>query len=154
MRASRNSFASASCSALLAIGLAGACSKPTGAPPPPPTWTAAPSAPPTPPVPDETSDPYLTARPVRSKSVGHTSYVLKLTLEGGIVAAFKPRSRLPLGDRRYKGEIAAYRLAIALGLDNVPRAMPRSFAADELRAVQADLEEKALIDDDGRVRGA
>jgi hypothetical protein len=99
-------------------------------------------------------DPYLTARPVRAKSVGHTSYVLKLTLEGGAVAAFKPRSRRPLGDRRYKGEIAAYRLATALGLDNVPRAIPRSFAAAELRAARPDFDADGLVDDDGRVRGA
>ena len=42
------------------------------------------------------------------------------------MAAYKPRSKLPLGDHRYKGEIAAYRLAVALGLDNVPRAIPRA----------------------------
>jgi len=106
------------------------------------------------PAPDAGAPTYLTARPVHAKSIGHTSYVLKLTLEGGAVAAFKPRSKLPLGDHRYKGEIAAYRLATALGLDNVPRAIPRSFAADDLRALRADFDEKGLVDDDGRVRGA
>jgi hypothetical protein len=100
------------------------------------------------------TDPYLTARPVRAKSIGHTSYVLKLTLEGGAVAAFKPRSKVPVREERYKGEIAAYRLATVLGLSNVPRAIPRSFAADDLRAVRADFDEKGRVDDDGRVRGA
>jgi hypothetical protein len=86
--------------------------------------------------------------------------VLKLTLEGGLVAAFKPRSTLELGDRRYKGEIAAYRLARALRLENVPIAMPRSFVASELRAAFAthgDVDEfarKALVGGDGSVPGA
>jgi hypothetical protein len=76
-------------------------------------------------------------------------------LEGGALAAFKPRSRRPLGDRRYKGEIAAYRLAVALGLDNVPRALPRAFDAVELRAfLGAALDREAIVDADGRVRGA
>jgi hypothetical protein len=99
-------------------------------------------------------DPYLTAQAVSSKSIGHTSYVLKLRLEGGATAAYKPRSKLPLGDHRYKGEIAAYRLAAALGIDNVPRALPRAFDAARLGALQGDFAEKALPDDDGRVRGA
>ncbi|HEV3191986.1 MAG TPA: hypothetical protein VGY54_15850 [Polyangiaceae bacterium] len=74
--------------------------------------------------------------------------------------AFKPRSTLPLGDRRYKGEIAAYRLARALGLDNVPRAMPRTFVASTLYQAfaspkgAAEFEQKALVDKDGRVHGA
>jgi hypothetical protein len=100
------------------------------------------------------ADPYVTARPIRAASIGHTSYVLKLTLEGGAVAAFKPRARAPRRELRYKGEIAAYRLAMALGLSNVPRAIPRSFAAEDLRAVRADFDEKGRVDDDGRVRGA
>jgi hypothetical protein len=91
---------------------------------------------------------------VKSKSIGHTSYVLKITLDQGSAIVFKPRSRLPLGDRRYRGEIAAYRLAVALGLDNVPRAFPRSFDAAALRPLQADFDAKALVDADGRVRGA
>jgi hypothetical protein len=85
--------------------------------------------------------------------------VLKLTLQGGYVAAFKPRSALTLGDTRYRGEIAAYRLARALGLDNVPRAIPRTFSASTLRTVcsapaAAQFERLARIDPDGNVRGA
>jgi hypothetical protein len=91
---------------------------------------------------------------VAAKSIGHTSYVLKLTLEGGAVAVFKPRSKRPLGDHRYKGEIAAHRLAAALGLDNVPRAIPRTFDADALRPLVAGFDDNALVDDDGKVRGA
>ena len=156
MRASRSSFASACCSGLLVLGLGAGCSRaPDGASPAPSVSTSSSTSTvtttdaETPPA-----DPYLTAAPVRSKSIGHTSYVLKLTLEGGAVAAFKPRSKLPLGDHRYKGEIAAYRLATALGLDNVPRAIPRSFEASQLRALQGDFDEKALVDGDGRIRGA
>jgi hypothetical protein len=99
--------------------------------------------------------------PVAAKSIGHTSFVLKVTLAGGAVGAFKPRSKRPLGDRRYRGEIAAYRLATALGLSRVPRAVPRSFDATALRdacttapgsAEQFDRE--ALVDADGTIRGA
>ncbi|MDP9149809.1 MAG: hypothetical protein M3O36_07735 [Myxococcota bacterium] len=105
-------------------------------------------------------DPYLDAALARAKSIGHTSYVLKLGMAGGLVAAYKPRSRLPLGDRRYKSEIAAYRLARALALDNVPRAIPRAFAATELAAAFSTAEgaaafrRLALVDADGLVRGA
>jgi hypothetical protein len=108
---------------------------------------------------DADADPYLTTRLRTAKSIGHTSYVLKLTFENGLLAVFKPRSNLPLGCCRYKGEIAAYRLARALGLPNVPRAIPHEFAASELRpamtqqgAVQFD--RMAQVDPNGRVRGA
>jgi len=99
-------------------------------------------------------DPYVTAEPIAAKSIGHTSYVLKVTLAGGAQAAFKPRSKRPLGDRRYKGEIAAYRLATALGLGNVPRAIPRTFAAAPLRAALPDLDFAAIVDDGDTMRGA
>ncbi|HEY8039588.1 MAG TPA: hypothetical protein VIF15_07330 [Polyangiaceae bacterium] len=99
-------------------------------------------------------DPYMSGEPVKARSIGHTSYVLKLTLEGGAVAVFKPRSKRPLGDRRYKGEIAAYRLAVALGLGNVPRTIPRSFDAARMRAVEEGFDGNGLVDPDGRVRGA
>jgi hypothetical protein len=153
MHGSRSSFASACCSGLLAA-LALGCGKPTDAGPHAAasvaaSVSAAPAA-----APSAVVDPLLTAGPVSSKSIGHTSYVLKLRLEGGAVAVFKPRSKLPLGDHRYRGEIAAYRLATALGLDNVPRAIPRSFDAAGLGALQSDFAEKGLPDDDGHIRGA
>jgi hypothetical protein len=86
--------------------------------------------------------------------------VLKVRLENGLAAVFKPRSKLPLGDRRYKGEIAAYRLARALGLGNVPPAMPRGFTASQLRRAMGtpeateEFDSKIRADADGTVRGA
>jgi hypothetical protein len=153
MHASRSSFAIACCSALLAGGCAreSADVRATDAatstsPTSPSAHNAGDAAP--------AADPFVSGRPVRAKSVGHTSYALKLSLDNGSVALFKPRSKLPLGDRRYRGEIAAYRLAMALGLDNVRRAIPRSFEASELRPVAEGFDAKALVDEDGRVRGA
>jgi hypothetical protein len=105
-------------------------------------------------------DPYLAAAPVSARSVGHTSYVLKVRLDNGLVVAFKARSKLPLGDRRYRGEIAAYRMARALGLGNVPVAMPRAFVAAELRRAfptpegAQDFDRRALVDGDGTIHGA
>jgi len=153
MRGSRSFFASACCRGLFALL---GCTKPTDAGSLPSASAAASVsvAPAAAPVAPAAMDPFLTAEAVSSKSIGHTSYVLKLKLEGGSVAAFKPRSKLPLGDHRYRGEIAAYRLATALGLDNVPRAIPRSFDAAKLRALQGDFAEKGLPDEDGRIRGA
>jgi hypothetical protein len=100
-------------------------------------------------------EPYLVDDPVAAKSIGHTSYVLQLRLRGGARAVFKPRSTRPLGDWRYKGEIAAYRLAVALGLDNVPRAIPRAFDAASLRTLLGPpFDREAIVDGDGKVRGA
>ncbi|MEO8878706.1 MAG: hypothetical protein ABI461_24160, partial [Polyangiaceae bacterium] len=63
-------------------------------------------------------DAYFAALPVHGKSIGHTSVVFKLGLAGGLDAAYKPRSHV--GGERFRGEIAAYRIARAWGLDNVP----------------------------------
>ena len=68
---------------------------------------------------------YASAIPLTGKSVGHTSVVFKLKLGGGIDAAYKPRSTR--GGRRYRGEVAAYRLARSLSLENVPYATIRAF---------------------------
>jgi hypothetical protein len=97
--------------------------------------------------------------PRRAKSIGHTSYVLKVTLDNGAVGAFKPRSGKPLGDRRYKGEIAAYRLAEALGLNNVPRTIARTFRAVDLRNAlpsegQAEFDRVARTGPEGDLEGA
>jgi hypothetical protein len=75
---------------------------------------------------------YATAKPISGKSVGHTSVVFKLKLDGGLEAAYKPQSKR--GHSRYRGEVAAYRLARALGIDNVPPAIARTFRMDALRA--------------------
>jgi hypothetical protein len=97
---------------------------------------------------------YASALPLAGKSVGHTSVVFKLTLAGGLVVAYKPRSAH--GDHRYRGEIAAYRLARALALENVPLAMPRSFDyAAMLGAVGREpIFAEVVKEPDGEVRGA
>ncbi len=104
--------------------------------------------------------PFETRAPVSGKSIGHTSVVFKLKLEGGAQAAYKPHSRR--GGGRYRGEIAAYRLARALGLSNVPPALPRSFVWAELRAALGGnatdagklFENETVGDAHGDVRGA
>jgi hypothetical protein len=97
----------------------------------------------------------LTGRPRSGKSIGHTSVVFKLRFDDGTEAAFKPRSRR--GGARYRGEIAAYRLGVALGIENVPPALPRSFDAGDLRAALGSeplFAEEVLASRDGRVDGA
>jgi hypothetical protein len=65
--------------------------------------------------PEVVAAPLPEATALRSaRAVGHTSVVLKLGYAGGARAAFKPASRR--GGGRYRGEIAAYLLAKALGL--------------------------------------
>jgi hypothetical protein len=102
---------------------------------------------------------YATAAPVSGKSIGHTSVVFKLKLDGGLEAAYKPRSRR--GRDRYRGEIAAYRVGIALGLNNVPTALPRSFSLTSLQAALGDggparelFDKEVVADSDGQVPGA
>jgi hypothetical protein len=164
MRGSKLFFAAAFSSAVSTLAC-GHASLETAAPVQP-AAAAKPAAPATAVSPEPTprttptEDPYVSAAPIAAKSIGHTSYVLKVTLEGGAVAAYKPGSTLPLGKHRYKGEIAAYRLARALGLDNVPQAMPRAFSAAALRSAfptpkgAADFDRKAIVDTHGLVHGA
>jgi hypothetical protein len=97
---------------------------------------------------------YASAAPISGKSVGHTSVVFKLGLEGGATVAYKPRSTR--GDHRYRGEIAAYRLARALSLSNVPLAMPRSFeyAALQTAVGREPIFGEVVKEPDGSVRGA
>jgi hypothetical protein len=121
-------------------------------------------------------DAFATWRPVRGKSVGHTSVVFKLRLgappggapgatagvgaPGWVEAAYKPRSKR--GKTRYRGEIAAYRLGRALGIENVPLAMPRAFLVSELAAALGGSEtaagkllaDEVVADARGEVRGA
>jgi hypothetical protein len=75
--------------------------------------------------------------------------VFKLELPSGKKAAWKPASRR--GPVRYKGEIAAYRLARALGLPNVPPAFARPFPAAAFSAARGGDE---LLAKDGVVNGA
>lgn len=111
---------------------------------------AIPAAPP----PDDPS--YVDPAPRAGKSLGHTSVVFRVDLVNGKRAVFKPSSRR--GPRRYKGEIAAYRLGVALGLTNVPRAYLRVFDADALGAAldepAAELHARESIVDGSRVKGA
>jgi hypothetical protein len=68
--------------------------------------------------------------------------------------AYKPRSTR--GGSRYRGEVAAYRLARALSLENVPFAMPRSFRYDALQAAvgREPIFADVVKESDGEVRGA
>lgn len=78
--------------------------------------------------PEKTAEILQNAPFVSASSIGHTSVVLKVRLrespEKTTTALFKPASRKN-GGWRYKGEIAAYRLAKALYLPNVPPAWLR-----------------------------
>jgi hypothetical protein len=164
-------------SVVLASSVAIACDAHGSKDPAPPATQVIPVQGFTPPpaaIPDATSDAvpapkrqdpddlaaYLTAAPQSGKSIGHTSVVFRLKLEGGLEAAYKPRSKR--GPSRYKGEIAAYRLAKALGLPNVPPAMPRSFArATLLKALGGEgtdagalLVKEGIVADAGDVPGA
>jgi len=89
--------------------------------------------------------------------------VFKLKLQGGLEAAFKPRSHR--GNTRYRGEIAAYRLAISLGLHNVPTAIPRSFPLASLQGAMGEknadgngarelFDKEVIAESDGQVTGA
>ncbi len=100
---------------------------------------------------------YFTALPVRGKSIGHTSVVFKLALDNAQFAAYKPRSHV--GGERFRGEIAAFRIAQAWGITNVPPVIARSFSAKDL---SESLDAKALdlysrevvVEPGGTVRGA
>jgi len=100
------------------------------------------------------------ARVVRFKPIGTSSIVYEMLLDGEVHGAFKPRTvQHPRG---HLAEIAAYRLARLLGLDNVPPAVTRRVSAESLHArlhpdfddSWPDIVEGTLWDDDGRVTGA
>lgn len=60
-----------------------------------------------------------------AKSIGHTSVVYKITLGDGRKLAWKPNAKKL--QNRWRGEVAAYRLGLALGITNVPPACARSY---------------------------
>ncbi|HSQ65233.1 MAG TPA: hypothetical protein VLM85_18565 [Polyangiaceae bacterium] len=102
---------------------------------------------------------YARVVPVEAKSIGHTSVVFRVDFAGGLRAAYKPESKR--GHKRYRGEVASYRLAKLLGLRNVPPAAIRTMPRAELRAAAAATDAKALslfddevVDRSGRVYGA
>jgi hypothetical protein len=102
--------------------------------------------------------PYASATPKALKSIGHTSVVFRVDFDTGVRAAYKPESKR--GHKRYRGEIASYRLGKLLRLPNVPPAGVRVMSRDDLRAAaQADARALSLFDDEvvdhkGRVFGA
>jgi hypothetical protein len=64
------------------------------------------------------------------KPVGHSSVVFRMRTAARVTAAFKARSRALR--RGYQYEVAAYRVAQLLGLDNVPPAVFRSATRREI----------------------
>ena len=85
------------------------------------------------------------------KSVGATSLVLKLPLDGGSFAAFKPQTRKHVG--RWRAEVAAYRLARALDLVGVPPSVPRDVKVDTLLASIASAATRRKLHAQAIVRG-
>ena len=92
--------------------------------------------------------------------MGHTSVVLRMRTVARVTAAMKVRSRgIPHG---YKHEIAAYRIARLLGLDNVPPAIQRRVAWKEIRNrfhedkldQRSSVRRAVLWDEDGSAPGA
>lgn len=71
------------------------------------------------------------AQPASFRPVGTTSVTLQVDLAGTIDAAFKPESRVH--PRGWLNEVAAYRVARHLGLDDVPPAVLRSIDRGSLR---------------------
>ena len=72
------------------------------------------------------------AVPLRFKPVGTSSVVFKTTFVGGLEASFRPRTSTQANG--WTNEVAAYRVARALDLDQVPPAVARAFSRAELQA--------------------
>ncbi len=156
---------------LLALGCSRSSEAPKPAPTasPPSTATAAITAPPVAP-PAVTAPTAGSAEPasaeaapwesdvlVSAKPIGHTSVVFKLRFKSGKTAAFKPTSRR--GGGRYRGEVAARRLAQALGIaDRVPPAHVVLLPGGALRAALGEAaklyDDEVLADKAGNVQGA
>lgn len=81
---------------------------------------------------DEIQRHLLTDRPTRFKPVGSTSVVFEMMLDGPVNAAFKPRNRQRPGGAQ--AEVAAYRIARLLAMDNVPPAVTRRIRKDDVQA--------------------
>jgi hypothetical protein len=84
---------------------------------------------------------------------GGASITLKAGFEGGAQAAIKPEQ---LRVTRYQSEVAAYRLARALGLGMVPPSCVRKIAAGRLmdgmpKALVERMQQELIIDKDGLV---
>ena len=98
--------------------------------------------------------------PRRFRQVGTTSVTLRLDLGAGIDAAFKPRTRAH--PRGFLAEIAAYRVARLLGMDNVPpvvgRRIPRPLIEERFETEHPEdwepIRQEILWDAPGIARGA
>jgi hypothetical protein len=80
----------------------------------------------------------------RFRPVGTTSVTFQVDLAGTIDAAFKPESHLH--PRGWLNEVAAYRIARELGLDDVPPAVVRSVDRGQLRR-RVDVETGVVFDE-------
>jgi len=89
------------------------------------------------------------ARVLGRQNVGSTSVNLHLRLEGGIDAAWKPRTTSH--GESYRAEIAAYRLNRLLGLNRVPPAISRPIPRSALRLAR---DSPVIFDRDNTARGA
>ena len=89
------------------------------------------------------------ARVLGRQNVGSTSVNLHLRLDGGIDAAWKPRTSTHRDS--YRAEIAAFRLNRLLGLSRVPPAVSRPIARSTLRLAP---DSPVLFDRDNTARGA
>lgn len=89
------------------------------------------------------------ARVLGRQNVGSTSVNLHLRLEGGIDAAWKPRTTSH--GESYRAEIAAYRLNRLLGLNRVPPAISRPIPRSALRLAPGS---PVIFDRDNTARGA
>lgn len=94
----------------------------------------------------------------KAKLVGHTSLVLKLEDPQRGKAVFRPAFRQ--GGARYRGEIAAYRLGLALSIGaRFAEAIPHTLPKERVRSLlgEADrtrFDADAIVDDRGQVSGA
>jgi hypothetical protein len=94
------------------------------------------------------------------KPVGHSSVVLRMRTVARVTAAMRLRSR-EVQDG-YRHEVAAYRIARLLGLDNVPPAIYRRVTWNEIYGRfhedmlgrRASIRRQVLWDDDGAAPGA
>jgi len=109
---------------------------------------------------DEIQRHLLTDRPTRFKPVGSTSVVFEMLLDGPINGAFKPRNRQRPGGAA--SEVAAYRIARLLGMDDVPPAVTRRVRREDIQArLHPDFEDAwdeivqwTIWNDDGTCTGA
>ncbi|NOY91744.1 MAG: hypothetical protein GXP55_11160 [Deltaproteobacteria bacterium] len=100
------------------------------------------------------------AFPRQFKPVGSSSVVFRMRLDGPITGAYRPRSRMH--PRGHLAEIAAYRVARLLGMDQVPPAVSRRVSRSRLRSrlhpdfIDAwdDVRRAIRWDDDGTTEGA